>query len=170
MVTAIFRISYDLLVGDSFVLTDPFEHKQSDHTRVSKSIRQNEGGSMIAPLAIIMPILFGMAGLGIDIGSWYNGKRQAQAAADAAARAGALELVRKSSDSMILDAALDDAEATLDVEARKAKMEKVEKILQDDAVMIQPLYRPVYTIVSKSVNGYPPHPTQYHQFNKVWKS
>ena len=68
------------------------------------------------------------------------------------------------------DAALDDAEATLDVEARKAKMEKVEKILQDDAVMIQPLYRPVYTIVSKAVNGYPAHPTQYHQFNKVWKS
>ena len=111
MVTAIFRISYDLLVGDSFVLTDHFEHKKSDHMRLSKSICQNDGGAMIAPLAIMMPILFGMAGLGIDIGSWYNGKRQAQAAADAAARAGALELVRKGSDSMILDAALDDAVA-----------------------------------------------------------
>jgi peptide/nickel transport system substrate-binding protein len=66
------------------------------------------------------------------------------------------------------EAALDEAEATLDVEARKAKMEKVEKILQDDAIMIQPIWRPVYTIASKKVHGYPPHPTQYHQFNKVW--
>ena len=44
------------------------------------------------------------------------------------------------------DAALDDAEATLDVEARRAKMEKVEKILQDSAVMLQPVWRPVYTM------------------------
>ena len=44
--------------------------------------------------------------------------------------------------------------ATLDVEARKAKMEAVEKILQDDAVMIMPLCRPVYTIVTKNVHGY----------------
>lgn len=68
------------------------------------------------------------------------------------------------------DAALDAAEATLDVEERRAKMEKVEKILQDAAVMVQPLYRPVYTITSKKVHGYPAHPTQYHQFNKVWMS
>ena len=67
------------------------------------------------------------------------------------------------------DAALDAAEAELDVDKRRALMEKVEKIIQDDAVMVQPLWRPVYTIASKSVHGYPPHPTQYHQFNKVWK-
>lgn len=66
------------------------------------------------------------------------------------------------------DAALDKAESLLDVEERRAAMEAVEKILQDDAVMIQPLYRPVYTIVSKKVHGYPAHPTQYHQYNKVW--
>jgi peptide/nickel transport system substrate-binding protein len=66
------------------------------------------------------------------------------------------------------DAALDDCEATLDVEARRAKMEKVEKILQDAAVMVQPLWRPVYTLATSKVHGYPAHPTQYHQFNKVW--
>jgi peptide/nickel transport system substrate-binding protein len=66
------------------------------------------------------------------------------------------------------DAALDEAEATLDVEARRAVMEKVESILQDDAVMVQPVFRPVYTIVNAKVHGYPAHPTQYHQFNKVW--
>jgi hypothetical protein len=52
-----------------------------------------------------------MAGLGIDIGNWYHSKRQAQAAADAAARAGALELVRNASESMILLAAAEDAAA-----------------------------------------------------------
>jgi peptide/nickel transport system substrate-binding protein len=66
------------------------------------------------------------------------------------------------------DAALNDAEATLDVEARRAKMEKVEKILQDDAVMLQPVWRPVFTIISAQVKGYSGHPTQYHQFNQVW--
>ncbi|MEP3278414.1 MAG: ABC transporter substrate-binding protein [Stappiaceae bacterium] len=68
------------------------------------------------------------------------------------------------------DEALDKAEAIVDVAERKKAMEVVQKILQDDAVMVQPLYRPVYTIASKSVTGYPAHPTQYHQFNKVWKS
>ena len=54
------------------------------------------------------------------------------------------------------------------VEARRAKMEKVEKILQDDAVMLQPVWRPVFTIINAQVKGYSGHPTQYHQFNQVW--
>jgi peptide/nickel transport system substrate-binding protein len=68
------------------------------------------------------------------------------------------------------DKALDEAEATIDVVARKAKLEICEKMLQDDAVMILPMFRPVYTIVTANVNGYEGHPTQCHQFNKVWKS
>jgi peptide/nickel transport system substrate-binding protein len=68
------------------------------------------------------------------------------------------------------DKALDEAEATLDVNERKPKLMKAAKILQDDAVMILPLFRPIYTIVTKNVQGYEGHPTQYHQFNKVWKS
>ena len=66
------------------------------------------------------------------------------------------------------DKALDAAEATLDVEERKKKLAAAEKILQDDAVMVLPLFRPIYTIVAQKVNGYEGHPTQYHQFNKVW--
>ena len=64
--------------------------------------------------------------------------------------------------------ALDEAEATLDVEARRAVMEKVEKILQDDVPSLYPIWRPVYTFASSKVHNYPPHPTLYHQFNKVW--
>lgn len=66
------------------------------------------------------------------------------------------------------DKALDDAESTLDVAARTKKMEEVERILQNDAVMVQPIWRPVFTIISERVRNYDPHPTQYHQFNKVW--
>ena len=66
------------------------------------------------------------------------------------------------------DKALNAAEATLDVEQRKQKLGVAEKILQDDAVMVMPIFRPVFTITSKKVQGYVAHPTEYHQFNKVW--
>ena len=65
------------------------------------------------------------------------------------------------------DSALDDAGATLDVAERRKKMEKVEKILQDDAVMTQPLWRAVFTAGSTKVHGFKMHPTIYHQLNEV---
>jgi peptide/nickel transport system substrate-binding protein len=66
------------------------------------------------------------------------------------------------------DKALTEAESTLDVEQRRAKMEKVEKILQDDAIMVQPFFRAVFSAVTSKVKGYQTHPTLYHQWNKVW--
>ncbi|MDQ0512273.1 ABC transporter substrate-binding protein [Ancylobacter amanitiformis] len=68
------------------------------------------------------------------------------------------------------DAALADAESTVGVEARKAKMEKVEKILQDDAVMVQPVWRPVYNLSSAKVHGYAAHPSREIDIVKVWMS
>jgi len=65
------------------------------------------------------------------------------------------------------DAALDEAEATLNVEARRVKMEKVEKILQDDAVMVQPFFRSVFTAVSDNVVGFEMDPVRYYRFHKV---
>ncbi len=65
------------------------------------------------------------------------------------------------------DAALTDAESTLDVEKRRAKMEKVEKILQDDAVMVQPFFRSVFTAMAENVVGFEMHPTRYYRFHKV---
>jgi peptide/nickel transport system substrate-binding protein len=65
------------------------------------------------------------------------------------------------------DAALDDAESTLDIEKRRAKMEKVEKILQDDAVLVQPFFRSVFTAVRDNVVGFENHPTRYYRFHKV---
>jgi peptide/nickel transport system substrate-binding protein len=65
------------------------------------------------------------------------------------------------------DAALNEAESTLDVEQRRAKMEKVEKILQDDAVLVQPFFRSVFTAVKDNVVGFEMHPTRYYRFHKV---
>jgi peptide/nickel transport system substrate-binding protein len=70
--------------------------------------------------------------------------------------------------SQAFDRALDEAETTLDPSERKAKMERVQKILQDAAVMWQPVFRPVYMLVSKSVHGLVAHPTQFHQLQRVW--
>jgi peptide/nickel transport system substrate-binding protein len=66
------------------------------------------------------------------------------------------------------DKALADAEATLDVKARKAKMQKVETILQNAAVMVEPLWRPVYILASSKVHGYKPHPARQMQLTRVW--
>ena len=66
------------------------------------------------------------------------------------------------------DAALDDASGTLDVAERKKKMEKVESILQGDAIIVQPLWRSIITAGSKNVHNYVMHPTNYHQLDDVW--
>lgn len=66
------------------------------------------------------------------------------------------------------DAALDEAEALVDVEQRRAAMEKVEKILQEAAVMVQPLWQTNFFVASQKVRGMHAHPTQYHQYHKVW--
>ncbi len=66
------------------------------------------------------------------------------------------------------DAALDEAEATFDPDARRAKMERVERLLQDSGAIVQPLWRPIYTMTSDAVHGFPAHPSKYHQLNKTW--
>jgi peptide/nickel transport system substrate-binding protein len=71
-------------------------------------------------------------------------------------------------DNPAFDKALDEASGVLDVAERSKKMEKVEKILQGDAVIVQPLWRSIVTAGSKKVHNYVMHPTNYHQINKVW--
>ncbi len=71
-------------------------------------------------------------------------------------------------DNPDFDKALDEAAGVLDVAERRKKMEKVENILQDDAVIVQPLWRAIVTAGGKNVHNYVMHPTNYHQINKVW--
>jgi peptide/nickel transport system substrate-binding protein len=66
------------------------------------------------------------------------------------------------------DKALDVASSILDVEERRKAMYTCEKILQDDAIISQPFWRAVSAVADKRVKGFTMHPTNYHQFNKVW--
>jgi len=54
--------------------------------------RRAERGSVAVVVAILLPVIIGVAGLVIDVGSWYVTRAQLQNAADAAALAGAADL------------------------------------------------------------------------------
>ena len=74
-----------------------------------KRFAQDRSGAAIAYVAVMAPVLAGLAGLAVDTGMWYAQSRNAQAAADSAAVAGALEVLRSgSNESMVVAAAHDD--------------------------------------------------------------
>lgn len=60
---------------------------------------RDRAGSVLVYAAIAAPVLMGAAALSIDIGLWYANKRLAQSAADSAAMAGSLEIVRSGGDA-----------------------------------------------------------------------
>ena len=66
------------------------------------------------------------------------------------------------------DRQLDIAGGILDVEERRRQMEVVQKILQDDAIIAQPLWRSVFNISRDNLRGTEVHPTFYHQFQNWW--
>ena len=61
------------------------------------------------------------------------------------------------------DRLLSEAEATLDVEERRAIMEQIEIIMQQDGPIAQPVWRSIMTPVDKRVKGFQMHP-QYRLF------
>ena len=66
------------------------------------------------------------------------------------------------------DRILDVASATVDINDRKKHMERLQTILQNDAIIAQPLWRSIFASGHKKVQNYKRHPTNYHQMNKVW--
>lgn len=66
------------------------------------------------------------------------------------------------------DEALNKAEALVDVDARREAMADVQRIMQEQAVVVLPLWLPVFFAASNKVKGLNAHPTQYHQFQRVW--
>ncbi len=66
------------------------------------------------------------------------------------------------------DKALDAAGSTLDANERRKQMEGLEKTIQDDAIIAQPLWRSIFAATHERVKDYKLHPTNYHQMNKVW--
>jgi peptide/nickel transport system substrate-binding protein len=59
------------------------------------------------------------------------------------------------------DELLTKAEGTLDVPARAEIIGQLEKIMQDDGPIVQPLWRSLFTYYDKNVQGYQQHPTRY---------
>jgi len=59
------------------------------------------------------------------------------------------------------DRLLTMAEGTLDVAARREITAQLEKILQDDGPMVQPVWRAIFTFMDKRVQGFKVHPSLY---------
>lgn len=59
------------------------------------------------------------------------------------------------------DELLNKAEGTIDVAARTEILGELEKIMQEDGPIAQPLWRSIYTAYDKRVKGFELHPTLY---------
>jgi peptide/nickel transport system substrate-binding protein len=65
------------------------------------------------------------------------------------------------------DKLLTDAEGTLDVDKRRVIMAKLEQIMLDEAPIVLPLYRALFTFSNKKVVGFRMHPTAYINANEI---
>lgn len=66
------------------------------------------------------------------------------------------------------DDALDHAMTIIDPKKRSEAMMAVEKILQDDCVMVQPFWADKFTAISTKVKGYRLHPAEYYDIRTTW--
>ena len=66
------------------------------------------------------------------------------------------------------DRILDIAGGIADPKARSIEVAKLEKMLQDDSVISQSLWRSLFSANNNKVHGFDLHVALEHQFNKVW--
>mgnify|MGYP006421395361 CR=1 FL=1 len=66
------------------------------------------------------------------------------------------------------EAALSEANGILDPNERRKSMKRIERILQEDAVIVQPIWRQVFSATSNRVRGFVRHPSNYHQVHDMW--
>jgi peptide/nickel transport system substrate-binding protein len=59
------------------------------------------------------------------------------------------------------DALLNEAEGTLDIDARRAIMAQIQAVMLEDGPICLPLWRGMFSFWDKSVNGFQQHPTSY---------
>jgi len=67
-------------------------------SRTLARLWKDKTGGVLIYSAFALPIILGVAGMSVDMGTWYASKRVAQAAADSGALAGALEVMRVNQD------------------------------------------------------------------------
>ena len=65
------------------------------------------------------------------------------------------------------DALLAKAEGILDVDARREVMAGIEKLMQEDGPIVQPVWRSVFAAYDKKVKGFKMHPTSYIFANEL---
>lgn len=63
---------------------------------------------------------------------------------------------------------LNEANSTVDIEARREIMCKLEQIQQDRGTIGVPYWRNCWRICAKNVRGLEPHPSNYDDFSAVW--
>ena len=68
------------------------------------------------------------------------------------------------------DALLTKAMSIADADARRVVMADIEKLMQDEGVIIQPYWRSLYRHFSENVMGADMHPTFEHHHYKWWKA
>ena len=66
------------------------------------------------------------------------------------------------------DRLLDQAGGIVEAKERAKVMAKLEKILQDDSIIIQPYWRNVFVTANKRVQGFRVSPSLEQHFNQVW--
>lgn len=73
----------------------------------SKSHRRffsDDRGAVAIIMGLVLPVLIGMVGLAVEVGSWFGERRSLQSAADAGALAGAWDLLSGSNDTVTTSA------------------------------------------------------------------
>ncbi len=65
------------------------------------------------------------------------------------------------------DKLLTEAEGTLDVGKRRGLIGQIERIMQEDGPLVQPVWRSNFTFMDKKVKGFTMHPTRYIFGNKL---
>ncbi len=66
------------------------------------------------------------------------------------------------------DALLAEATSIADVDARREVMARIEQLMQDEGVMIQPYWRSIFTHMTERVQGMEIHPMFEHHHYKWW--
>ena len=59
------------------------------------------------------------------------------------------------------DALLTKAEGLLDVNKRREVMAEIQKLMQEDGPLVQPIWRSAFTAYDKRVKGFEMHPTAF---------
>lgn len=87
----------------------PGRRSQKGALALLRMLARDRRGAAVSLVALTAPVLVGAVGAGVEVGSWYMMRRQAQTAADAAALSGAIELARGAARTVVEGSALEDA-------------------------------------------------------------